>query len=194
VGAGAIGCELLKNFAMMGLGAACGSIHVTDMDVVERSNLNRQFLFRADDIGRMKSTVAAEAVARMNPEINVISHEDRVGPETESVYNDSFFEGLNGVASALDNIEGRHYIDRRCVYYCKPLIDSGTLGTKGNVQVIVPFLTESYSCSQDPPETAVAVCTIKHFPYRIEHTLEWARDEFEGLFKMSAVNAVKYLK
>ncbi|KAL3238724.1 hypothetical protein MRX96_048048, partial [Rhipicephalus microplus] len=51
VGAGAIGCELLKNFAMMGLGAACGSIHVTDMDVVERSNLNRQFLFRADDIG-----------------------------------------------------------------------------------------------------------------------------------------------
>ncbi|XP_075742971.1 ubiquitin-like modifier-activating enzyme 1 [Rhipicephalus microplus] len=194
VGAGAIGCELLKNFSMMGLGAACGSIHVTDMDVVERSNLNRQFLFRAEDIGRMKSTVAAEAVARMNPEINVISHEDRVGPETESVYNDSFFEGLNGVASALDNIEGRHYIDRRCVYYCKPLIDSGTLGTKGNVQVIVPFLTESYSCSQDPPETAVAVCTIKHFPYRIEHTLEWARDEFEGLFKMSAVNAVKYLK
>ncbi|KAH8025033.1 hypothetical protein HPB51_002929 [Rhipicephalus microplus] len=142
----------------------------------------------------MKSTVAAEAVARMNPEINVISHEDRVGPETESVFNDSFFEGLNGVASALDNIEGRHYIDRRCVYYCKPLIDSGTLGTKGNVQVVVPFLTESYSCSQDPPETAVAVCTIKHFPYRIEHTLEWARDEFEGLFKMSAVNAVKYLK
>ena len=46
VGAGAIGCELLKNFAMLGLGAAGGKITVTDMDVIEKSNLNRQFLFR----------------------------------------------------------------------------------------------------------------------------------------------------
>ncbi len=43
-------------------------------------------------------------------------------------------------------------MDRRCVYYCKPLLESGTLGTKGNVQVVIPFLTESYSSSQDPPE------------------------------------------
>ncbi|KAH8025034.1 hypothetical protein HPB51_002930 [Rhipicephalus microplus] len=55
VGAGAVGCELLKNFAMMGLGAACGSIHVTDMDVVERSNLNRQFLFRTEDIDNLNT-------------------------------------------------------------------------------------------------------------------------------------------
>ncbi|XP_049267774.1 ubiquitin-like modifier-activating enzyme 1, partial [Rhipicephalus sanguineus] len=194
VGAGAVGCELLKNFAMMGIGASSGSIRVADMDVVERSNLNRQFLFRAEDVGRMKSTAAAEAVARMNPEINIIAYEDRVGPETQSVYDDKFFESLNGVASALDNVEGRRYIDRRCVHYCKPLLESGTMGAKGNVQVIIPFMTESYSCSQDPPETSVPVCTITHFPYRIEHTLEWARDEFEGLFKMSAANAVKYLK
>lgn len=52
MGAGAIGCELLKNFALIGLGAGEGGhITVTDMDSIERSNLNRQFLFRSEDIG-----------------------------------------------------------------------------------------------------------------------------------------------
>lgn len=52
VGAGAIGCELLKNFALIGLGASKdGHITVTDMDFIEKSNLNRQFLFRSQDIG-----------------------------------------------------------------------------------------------------------------------------------------------
>ncbi len=47
VGAGAIGCEILKNFAMMGVGASPeGTVFVTDMDIIEKSNLNRQFLFR----------------------------------------------------------------------------------------------------------------------------------------------------
>uniref|UniRef100_A0A493U2N6 THIF-type NAD/FAD binding fold domain-containing protein n=1 Tax=Anas platyrhynchos platyrhynchos TaxID=8840 RepID=A0A493U2N6_ANAPP len=51
VGAGAIGCELLKNFAMVGLGCGPeGSITVTDMDTIEKSNLNRQFLFRPWDV------------------------------------------------------------------------------------------------------------------------------------------------
>ena len=48
VGAGAIGCEILKNFAMMGIGASPqGAVFVTDMDIIEKSNLNRQFLFRS---------------------------------------------------------------------------------------------------------------------------------------------------
>lgn len=47
VGAGAIGCEMLKNWALMGLGAGdSGSVVVTDMDTIEKSNLSRQFLFR----------------------------------------------------------------------------------------------------------------------------------------------------
>jgi ubiquitin-activating enzyme E1 len=52
VGSGAIGCEMLKNWAMMGLGSLPGgSIVVTDMDTIEKSNLNRQFLFRSGDVG-----------------------------------------------------------------------------------------------------------------------------------------------
>lgn len=63
-------------------------------------------------------------------------------------------------------------MDRRCVYYRKPLLESGTLGTKGNVQVVIPFVTESYSSSQDPPEKSIPICTLKNFPNAIEHTLQ----------------------
>lgn len=197
VGAGAIGCELLKNFAMMGLGGdkqKGGCITITDMDLIERSNLNRQFLFRTWDVGKMKASTAAAAVAKMNSDVHIDARGDRVGPDTENIYTDEFFEGLDGVANALDNVDARIYMDRRCVYYRKPLLESGTLGTKGNVQVVIPHMTESYSSSQDPPEKSIPICTLKNFPNAIEHTLQWARDEFEGLFKQSAENAVQYLQ
>uniref|UniRef100_A0A8C1EYE4 E1 ubiquitin-activating enzyme n=1 Tax=Cyprinus carpio carpio TaxID=630221 RepID=A0A8C1EYE4_CYPCA len=192
VGAGAIGCELLKNFAMMGLASGEGEVIVTDMDTIEKSNLNRQFLFRPWD-QKMKSETAAAAVKQMNPSIRITGHQNRVGTDTEKVYDDDFFESLDGVANALDNVDARMYMDRRCVYYCKPLLESGTLGTKGNVQVVIPFLTESYSSSQDPPEKSIPICTLKNFPNAIEHTLQWARDEFEGLFKQPAENALQYM-
>ncbi|BHF65867.1 E1 ubiquitin-activating protein [Sparganum proliferum] len=181
VGAGAIGCELLKNFSMMGVACGSGRLFVTDMDTIEKSNLNRQFLFRPWDIQKCKS-------------INIVPHENRVGPETEAVYDDAFFEALDGVANALDNVEARTYIDRRCVYYRKPLLESGTLGTKGNVQVVIPHLTESYSSSQDPPEKSIPMCTLKHFPYQIEHTLQWARDTFEGLFSQQSQAMDSYMR
>uniref|UniRef100_A0A8C4HJS6 E1 ubiquitin-activating enzyme n=1 Tax=Dicentrarchus labrax TaxID=13489 RepID=A0A8C4HJS6_DICLA len=175
VGAGAIGCELLKNFAMIGLAGGEGEVIVTDMDTIEKSNLNRQFLFRPSDVTKMKSDTAAAAVKQMNPSIRITGHQNRVGPDTERVYDDDFFESLDGVANALDNVDARMYMDRRCVYYRKPLLESGTLGTKGNVQVVIPFLTESYSSSQDPPEKSIPICTLKNFPNAIEHTLQVSR-------------------
>jgi ubiquitin-activating enzyme E1 len=63
-------------------------------------------------------------------------------------------------------------MDRRCVFYQKPLLESGTLGTKANTQVVIPHLTESYSSSQDPPEKSIPMCTLKSFPNAIEHTIE----------------------
>lgn len=62
-----------------------GMLTVTDMDTIERSNLNRQFLFRSWDVTKMKSDTACNAVKEMNPTINVTSHQNRVGPETEKV-------------------------------------------------------------------------------------------------------------
>lgn len=193
VGAGAIGCEYLKNFAMMGIGSGKGTIYITDMDIIEKSNLNRQFLFRPNDVQKPKSHTAAAAIKKMNKSINIVAHENRVGNESEKIYDDKFFEALDGVANALDNVEARIYMDRRCIYYRKMLIDAGTLGTMGSTQVVVPFLTESYSSSQDPPEKSIPICTLKNFPNAIEHTLQWARDNFEGVFKQSAENASQYL-
>lgn len=136
VGAGAIGCEHLKNFAMAGIGGGeKGEVIITDMDLIEKSNLNRQFLFRPNNVQQSKSQTAAKAIRAMNKDINVTAHENRVGQETENVYNDEFFEKLDGVANALDNMDARIYMDRRCVFYRRMLIDSGTLGTMGNVQV-----------------------------------------------------------
>ncbi|KAJ3125565.1 SPS-sensor component ptr3 [Nowakowskiella sp. JEL0407] len=194
VGAGAIGCEMLKNWAMMGLGAGPGGkIYVTDMDTIEKSNLNRQFLFRPWDVTKQKSTTASEAIKKMNPYINITAYQDRVGPETESIFDDDFWMSLSGVTNALDNVEARKYVDRRCVYFRKPLVESGTLGTKGNTQVVIPDLTESYSSSQDPPEKSIPICTLKNFPNQIEHTIQWSRDLFEGLFKQAAENVNLYL-
>ncbi len=163
------------------------------MDLIERSNLNRQFLFRPKDVGQAKSKTAAAAVTDMNPSINITYQEQRVGPETEHIYTDEFFAKLDGVANALDNVDARIYMDRRCVYYRKPLLESGTLGTKGNTQVVIPHLTESYGSSYDPPEKSIPICTLKNFPNAIEHTLQWARDLFEGAFKQEGENAAQYL-
>lgn len=195
VGAGAIGCELLKNFAMMGLGTSPnGRVIITDMDIIEKSNLNRQFLFRSYDVGKMKSETAARAAKKMNSSINIEAHQNRVGPETENIYDDVFFESLTGVTNALDNVDARVYMDRRCVYYRKPLLESGTTGTKGNTQVVIPFLTASYSSTRDPEEEkSIPICTLKNFPNAIEHTLQWARDEFEGLFKIGPDAVQQYL-
>jgi ubiquitin-activating enzyme E1 len=92
------------------------------------------------------------------------------------IFDDNFWNNLDIVTNALDNLDARKYVDRRCVFFQKPLLESGTLGTKGNTQVIVPNMTESYSSSQDPPEKSIPMCTLRNFPNQIEHTIEvsWA--------------------
>jgi ubiquitin-activating enzyme E1 len=196
VGSGAIGCEMLKNWAMIGLGVGPrGKITVTDMDSIEKSNLNRQFLFRPKDVGMMKSECAAAAVEVMNPELkgHIVTLRDRVGADTEHIFNEEFWESLDGVTNALDNVDARTYVDRRCVFFRKPLLESGTLGTKGNTQVVLPRITESYSSSQDPPEVSFPMCTLKSFPNKIEHTIAWARELFEGYFVKPAETVNLYL-
>ncbi|KAJ9455430.1 Ubiquitin-like modifier-activating enzyme 1 [Diplonema papillatum] len=194
VGSGALGCEFLKNFAMMGVGCSAeGAVIVTDMDGIEKSNLSRQFLFRPKDIGQLKSKVAAEAAKAMNPDLSVKYLTEKVAPETENVFDDSFWESLDAVTNALDNIQARLYVDSRCVYYHKPLLESGTLGSKGNVQVVMPRLTEAYGTSRDPPEKTFPVCTLKNFPNAIEHTIQWARDSFGGFFTSAPRDANGYL-
>jgi len=194
VGAGAIGCEMLKNWAMMGVASSPGGVvHVTDMDRIEKSNLSRQFLFRNKDISHPKSTTAASAVSKMNPGFNVISYESKVAPDTEDLFNDEFFDRLDFVCTALDNVEARLYVDQRCVFYQKPLLESGTLGTKGSTQIVVPIKTENYGATRDPPEQSIPICTLKSYPNQIEHTLQWARDWFEEVYKQAIDDCNHYI-
>lgn len=192
VGAGAIGCEILKNLAAMGVGTKDkGKIISTDMDTIEKSNLSRQFLFRDSDIGKFKSLAAKDSVLRFQPAAKIEAHSTKVGSD-ESVFDERFWEKkVDVVLNALDNVDARVFIDGQCVANQKALVDAGTLGPKGNVQVVVPFQSESYSSSVDPPDEAIPVCTLKNFPYAISHTIQWGRDLFDGCFRAQPVEANK---
>lgn len=142
VGAGALGCEFLKMFALTGI--ACGPkgmVTVTDDDMIEKSNLNRQFLFRPEDIKHYKAVCAGKAAQIMNPALKLQVYQNRVGYESENVFHDEFWEKQDIVTNAVDNMKARLYIDDKCVYYQKPLFDSGTHGTKSSCMCTVPHLT-----------------------------------------------------
>ena len=198
VGAGAIGCEMLKNWSMMGIashfgGDSTGKVHVTDMDQIEKSNLSRQFLFRNTDINCPKSTTAIRAVRGMNSTFQAIAYEQKVSNETEAIFNDDFYDSMDMICTALDNVEARLYLDQKCLFYQKPMLESGTLGAKGHTQIVAPGKTENYGASRDPPEKSIPICTLKHFPNQIEHTLPWAREWFEEIFKQAADDVNQYL-
>lgn len=91
-----------------------------------------------------KSTAAAKAAQDINPGLKVNALQNRVSPATEDVFHDKFWESLDLVVNALDNVNARLYVDSRCVYFGKPLLESGTLGPKCNTQVVIPNMTENY--------------------------------------------------
>lgn len=191
VGSGAIGCELLKNLAWLDV----KSIDITDPDTIEKSNLSRQFLFRKDDIGKLKSEVATNKIKELKPNITINYYSEKVGIETKS-FTDYLLKRkeLTGIFNALDNINARKFMDEQAFNYVKPLFESGTQGTKGNTQAVIPYLTETYSNSNDPDnEKSFPVCTIKSFPNQIHHTIHWALEYFD-FFNRAPVNVHKWLE
>jgi ubiquitin-activating enzyme E1 len=96
------------------------------------------------------------------------------------------------VVNAVDNVKARQYVDGQCVWFEKPLFESGTLGTKCHSQIIIPHQTISYTDINDPPEESIPLCTLKNFPYQIEHTIQWARDYFEGTFSEPSSDLVNF--
>mmetsp|Transcript_42763 Transcript_42763/g.89422 ORF Transcript_42763/g.89422 Transcript_42763/m.89422 type:complete len:1071 (-) Transcript_42763:248-3460(-) len=195
VGCGALGCELLKNFAMMGVASgADGRIFVTDDDVIEKSNLSRQFLFRNHNVGQSKSQAASRAILGMNPALKIDARQDRVSPATESVYDDAFWEGIDGVVNALDNVKARQYVDHRCVFFGKPLLESGTMGTKCNMQCVIPHVSINYDGRKDPDTKEAPECALHNFPHNINHCLSLGRSEFIGTFETQVSHAANYLE
>ncbi|KAG5526686.1 hypothetical protein RHGRI_032822 [Rhododendron griersonianum] len=124
VGAGGIGCELLKSLALSGF----QDIHIIDMDTIEVSNLNRQFLFRKSHVGQSKAKVARDAVLRFRPHISITPYHANV---KDSDFNVDFFKQFNVVLNGLDNLDARRHVNRLCLAGGVPLIESGTTGFLG---------------------------------------------------------------
>jgi molybdopterin/thiamine biosynthesis adenylyltransferase len=133
----------------------------------------------------------------MNPRLkgHIKARLDKVCEATKDIFSNQFFEGLSIVANALDNVEARRYVDSRCVENKVALLESGTLSSKGHVQVIIPYLTETYGSKQDPNDVngEVPHCTLKMFPEETLHCVEWARDLFGKDFTLAPKALAKLL-
>lgn len=193
IGAGALGCEFMKVFALMGISTNNpNKATITDDDNIEKSNLNRQFLYRNNDVGKSKSMTACKAVKEINPEFNCYTLNNRIGIETEDIFDEKFWESQDYIINAVDNLEARIYISNQCLIYKKILLDSGTLGTIANSQVIIPDKTIKYiePIKEDEEQERIAMCTLRNYPTLITHCIEWARVLFDEYF----IKIIKDLK
>jgi molybdopterin/thiamine biosynthesis adenylyltransferase len=144
VGAGALGNEILKNLALLGV----GNVLVADMDLVENSNLSRSILYRERDDGRRKAEIAAARAKDIYPEIN-----------THWFHGDVVYElglGVYGwadlVIAGLDNREARLQVNRNCWKAGTPWIDGATEVLQGVVRVFIPPDGPCYECTMSQAE------------------------------------------
>ncbi|KAL5965662.1 NEDD8-activating enzyme E1 catalytic subunit [Taenia solium] len=181
VGAGGLGCEILKSLALMGF---C-QIDVIDMDTIDVSNLNRQFLFTEKDVGRSKAEVAAEFIMRRIDTCKVVPHFKKIQD-----FGSNFYKQFDIVICGLDSVIARRWINSMLASLVEykedgtpdfhtmiPLVDGGTEGFKGHVIVVLFGVTGCIECSLDlyPPQVNYPLCTIAHTPRLPEHCVEFVR-------------------
>jgi len=179
VGAGGLGCEILKDLALMGF----KSIDVIDLDTIDVTNLNRQFLFRATDVGKFKSEVAAQFIMKRVPGCTVTAHIGKIQDKSKE-----FYQQFQIIIAGLDNIDARrwlNYLVHSLVEFednqpkpetVRALIDGGTEGFRGQARVIWPYQTDCFECTLDtlPQQTKYNFCTIAHTPRIAEHCIAYA--------------------
>ncbi|KAF2365579.1 Ubiquitin-activating enzyme catalytic cysteine domain [Trinorchestia longiramus] len=175
VGAGGIGCELLKNLVLSGF----HDIEVIDLDTIDVSNLNRQFLFHKQHVGRSKSQVARESALRFCPQANIVAHHDTImSPD----YGATFYQKFSLVMNALDNRAARNHVNRMCLAADVTLVESGSAGYLGQVTVIRKGSTECYECQPKAAAKTFPGCTIRNTPSEPIHCIVWAKHLFNQLF------------
>jgi molybdopterin-synthase adenylyltransferase len=139
VGAGALGNEVMKNLALLGL----GTIYLVDFDTVEPSNLSRSVLFRESDAGRPKAMMAAQRARELNPEVTIIPIHGNVIVDIGL----GLFHDVDLVIGCLDNREARLWVNRQCWKTGTPWIDAGIQEIQGVVKVFVPPDSACYECA-----------------------------------------------
>jgi ubiquitin-activating enzyme E1 C len=180
VGAGGLGCEILKDLALSGF----TEIHVIDLDTIDLSNLNRQFLFRMKDVGKPKAQIASEFIMKRCKGVKVEWHNKPIQEFSPKWYSQFHF-----VIAGLDNVEARQWLNKTLVDLAEfdeegdlnPnsvvfFIDGGTEGFNGQARVFVPHITSCFECSISSmaPARGYPVCTIKNVPRLPEHCIMYA--------------------
>ena len=150
-----------------------------DMDTIDVSNLNRQFLFRQADVGSYKAEVAARFVEKRVKGVKITPYCGKIQDKDEAYYMQFAL-----IVCGLDSIEARRWINATLVGMVdendpdslKPLVDGGTEGFKGQARVILPTMTSCIECQLDmhAPRAAVPLCTLATIPRQPQHCIEWA--------------------
>ncbi len=139
VGAGALGNEILKSLALLGV----GEVIVVDLDRIENSNLSRSVLYRAGDEGKFKAEIAAERVREINPDV-------QVRPMVANIVSGvglGWFSYVDLVIGGLDNREARMAINQKCWLTDRPWVDGAIEVLHGIARVFVPGQGACYECT-----------------------------------------------
>jgi ubiquitin-like 1-activating enzyme E1 B len=182
VGVGGIGCEVLKNLVMTGF----VNIVVIDLDTIDLSNLNRQFLFQRKHVKKSKALVGKESVLKFNPNVNIHAHHQSIFE-----FNLDWFKEFSLVLNALDNVAARRHVNLMCLAANIPLIESGTAGYLGQVTVH-QRMTMCYDCTPKSAPKTFPVCTIRSTPSQLIHCVVWAKEYvFSRLFGPDIENEIQ---
>jgi ubiquitin-like 1-activating enzyme E1 B len=179
VGAGGIGCELLKNLALTGF----TNIVVIDLDTIDVSNLNRQLLFRSQHVGQPKCVVACQVAAQLAVSDNVsyTAHHGNVCDNSQ--FHVEFVKGFDLILNALDNVVARRRVNRLALAAGVPLIEAGTTGYLGQVTTIHKASeTACYECQTQETGKVYPICTIRSTPSAPVHCIVWAKELYKLLF------------
>ncbi len=139
VGAGALGNEVIKNLALMGI----GHIFIVDFDKIEIANLSRSVLFREADNNRSKAEIAAARAKAVNPQVHV----QYLNGDITTKLGLGIFRRMDVVIGCLDNREARLAVNRFCYWVNKPWVDGAIQELLGLVRVFVPGQGACYECT-----------------------------------------------
>jgi adenylyltransferase/sulfurtransferase len=150
-GAGGLGSAIALYCAAAGI----GHIRLIDCDTVEVSNLNRQILYRTDDIGKEKVTAAAADLVALNPDIGVEPVRMNITEENA----ESLLDGADLVLDGLDNFPARYLLAHAAWKRKIPFIHGAVSGMYGQVTTIIPGVTPCLRCMVPfpPPSDAIPI-------------------------------------